>query len=228
MWREKLRIDLSRRDAYAAPKVTGSERDAATATALEDRDDGVRSRLIEDHLPLVRRIAGRFTGRGERLEDLVQVGAIGLIGAVDRCDPERTVSLTAYVASCVEGEIRRHLRDRCAVVRIPRRIQQDVALAAAARTHLPLEDDLDAPVALCEQVDELSLARAMVTSAAHSLNGRERRLVALRYFGDLSQSEIGGLVGLSQAHVSRALHGAIEKMRASLDPTEEQSPAASV
>ena len=185
-------------------EVTGSERDAATRDGLSRiEDDAVRSRMIEDHLPLVRRTAARFTGRGERLEDLVQVGAIGLIGAIDRCDPERTVSLTAYVASCVEGEIRRHLRDRCAVVRIPRRIQQDVALAAAARTHLRLEDNLDASVALCEPLDELSLARAMVTSAAHSLDGRERRVVALRYFGDLSQAEIGGLVGSSQVHVSR-------------------------
>ncbi len=187
----------------------------------------MRSRLIEKHLPLVRHIACRFTGRGERLEDLVQVGAIGLIGAVDRCDPERAEKLTAYVATCVEGEIRRHLRDRCAVVRIPRRIQQDVALAAAARAHVPLADELDAPLALGEQVDELSLARAMVTSAAHSLDGRERHVVALRYFGDLSQAEIGGVVGVSQVHVSRLLQGAIEKMRARLEPEEEGSRAAS-
>jgi RNA polymerase sigma-B factor len=221
-------IAFFRNCTYAVREVSGFERDAATAAALEDRDAAVRSRLIQEHLPLVRRIAGRFTGRGERLEDLVQVGAIGLIGAVDRCDPERVGSLTAYIASCVEGEIRRHLRDRCAVVRIPRRIQQDVALAAAARAHLPLEDHLDAPGALGEPLDELGLARAMVTSAARSLDGRERHVVALRYFGDLSQAEIGGVVGVSQVHVSRLLQGAIEKMRARLDPEEARSPAASV
>jgi RNA polymerase sigma-B factor len=228
MSEENLWIDLSGKEAYARREMTGLECDGAATAPLEERAAAVRSRLIEDHLPLVRHIAGRFAGRGERLEDLVQVGAIGLIGAVDRRDPERTGSLTAYVASCVEGEIRRHLRDRCAVVRIPRRIQQDVALAAAARMHLPLEDDLDAPVALGEPVDELSLARAMVTSAAHSLDRRERRVVALRYFGDLSQAEISGMVGVSQVHVSRLLQGAIEKMRARLDPDGKESPAASV
>ena len=67
----------------------------------------------------------------------------------------------------------------------------------------------------------------MVTSAAHSLDGRERHVVALRYFGDLSQSEIGGVVGVSQVHVSRLLQGAIEKMRARLEPEEEGSRAAS-
>jgi RNA polymerase sigma-B factor len=206
-------------------EVKGSTRDAAAVVCLEIRDEAARSRLIEDHLPLVRHIAARFAGRGERFEDLVQVGAIGLIVAVDRCDPERTGTLTAYIARYVEGEIRRHLRDRCAVVRIPRSIQQDVVLASAARSPLPL--DLDDPVSLYEPGDELSLARAMVTSAAHSLDGRERRVVALRYFGDLSQAEISGMVGVSQVHVSRLLRGAIDKMRARLDP-EGNAPAASV
>jgi RNA polymerase sigma-B factor len=207
--------------------VTGSVRDAAAAAGLERRDAAARSRLIEDHLPLVRGIARRFAGRGERFEDLVQVGAIGLIGAVDRCDPARAAQLTAYAASCVEGEIRRHLRDRCAVVRIPRRIQQDVGLATAARAHVPLEENLDGPLAPAEPLDEQTLARAMVTSAVHSLDGRERHVVALRYYGDLSQAEIGGVVGVSQVHVSRLLQRAIAKMRASLVP-EEESAAASL
>jgi RNA polymerase sigma-B factor len=202
-----------------------SEREAATAADLVRRDVAARCRVIEAHLPMVRRIAQRFRGRGERLEDLVQVGAIGLIGAVDRCDPERASTLTAYVAVCVEGEIRRHLRDRCAVVRVPRGVQEDFTLAAAARAHLRLEGGLEDATALSEPHDEQSLARAMVASAAHSLDGRERQVVALRYFGDLSQAEIGGLVGISQVHVSRLLQGAIAKMRARLDPDDESVPA---
>jgi RNA polymerase sigma-B factor len=205
--------------------LTGSEREAAGAADLERRDSAARSRAIEAHLPLVRRIARRFSGRGERFEDLVQVGALGLIGAVDRCDPERACTLTAYVATCVEGEIRRHLRDRCSVVRVPRSVQGDPGVASAARTHLQLEEDLDAAVPLSEPLDEQSHARAMVTLAAHSLDGRERHVVALRYFGDLSQAEIGGVVGLSQVHVSRLLQGAIAKMRAHLDPDEESVAA---
>ena len=179
--------------------------------------EAARRQLIEGHLPLVRRIAGRFTGRGEGLEDLVQVGVIGLIGAVDRCDPERASELTAYVASCVEGEIRRHLRDRCAVVRIPRRVQEDHVLATLARTYLPLgEEERPGWAAPGDSQDEQWIARAMVTSAVQSLDGRERRVVVLRYFADLSQSEIGYVVGVSQVHVSRLLSGAMAKMRARL------------
>jgi RNA polymerase sigma-B factor len=203
------------------PVLAELEGEAAGAPPLERGDSANRHHVIEGYLPLVRRIARRFNGRGERLEDLVQVGAIGLIGAVDRCDPERASTLTAYVAACVEGEIRRHLRDRSAVVRVPRRIQADVVLATAAHNPVPLDEDLDQVLGRSEHFDESSLARAMVTSAARTLDARERHLVALRYFGDLSQSEIGGIVGLSQVHVSRLLHGAIAKMRVCLEPGEE-------
>ena len=189
------------------------------------RGPAVRSQLIEAHLPLVRRIAGRFSGRGERFEDLVQVGAIGLIGAVDRCDPERVSELRAYVASCVEGEIRRHLRDRCAVVRIPRRVQEDRVLAALVRTHVPLVEEEYADRSGAALRHEQWIARAMVKSAVRSLDRRERSVVALRYFGDLSQSEIGCVVGVSQPHVSRLLSRAMAKMRAGLAAGEDQDAA---
>lgn len=84
-----------------------------------------RDRTIEAHLPLVRRLAHRFARRGEDLDDLVQVGAVGLINAVDRFDPSRGVALTSYAVPCIVGEIQRHLRDRAQVVRVPRRVQQD-------------------------------------------------------------------------------------------------------
>jgi RNA polymerase sigma-B factor len=203
----------------------GSRGNRAAATAARDRSSAVRTRLIEMYLPLVRRIASRFTGRGERFEDLVQVGTIGLIGAVDRRDPARPAALTSYVALCVEGEIRRHLRDRCAVVRIPRRLRTGV-LPVAAHPPLPLEPELESDaMAQYLPLEEVGAARAMVALAAHSLDGREREIVVLRYFCDLSQAEIGEAVGLSQVHVSRLLHGAIAKMRARLEPDDDEVAA---
>jgi RNA polymerase sigma-B factor len=83
-----------------------------------------RRELIERHLPLVRALARRYAGQ-ESLEELVQVGAIGLIKAVDSYDGSRGVSLGAYAAPVIAGEIRHHLRDRCAPVRVPRRLQAD-------------------------------------------------------------------------------------------------------
>jgi RNA polymerase sigma-B factor len=192
-------------------------------TGSRDLEAAARGRLIETYLPLVRSTASRFAGRGERLEDLVQVGTIGLIGAIDRRDPTRSTELTSYVARCVEGEIRRHLRDRCAIVRIPRRIQSET-LPVAARPPVSLEERVDDEiVAPCEPLEDLGIARAMVTLAARSLDRRERHIVGLRYFGDLSQAEIGIEVGLSQVHVSRLLHGAIAKMRARLEIEEDRA-----
>src|SRR5262245_27163951 len=112
-----------RRGCCRVEEMGRAEVVAAASAYRRDGDLDARRALIEGYLPLVRQIARGFAGRGERVEDLVQVGAIGVIAAVDRCDPDRADTLTAYVVRCVEGEIRRHLRDRCAVVRVPRRLQ---------------------------------------------------------------------------------------------------------
>jgi RNA polymerase sigma-B factor len=182
----------------------------------EGDDAGSRSRTIERHLPLVRAIARRFAGRGEPLDDLVQVGTVALIGAVDRAERGRESRFAAYAGACVEGEIQRYLRDRCAPLRIPRRLHHDADLMARLRAPAPFEDESDA-LALPHALDEVGEARALVSSAARSLDSRERTVVALRYFLDLSQAEIGDEVGLSQVHVSRVLEQALGKMRARLD-----------
>jgi RNA polymerase sigma-B factor len=83
-----------------------------------------RERLIESHLPLVRSIARRFAGRGETLDDLVQVGSIGLIRASDRFDPGRGVTFATFATPAIEGEIRRHLGDQTTSLRIPRTLQR--------------------------------------------------------------------------------------------------------
>jgi RNA polymerase sigma-B factor len=83
-----------------------------------------RERRIEQELPLVRSLARRYANRGEGLEDLVQVGTIGLIKAVDRFEPDRGVAFIAFAIPNIIGEIKRHLRDRSAAIRIPRRSQE--------------------------------------------------------------------------------------------------------
>ena len=90
----------------------------------EEGDLSARERLIEDYLPLVVSIARTLAHRGERLEDLVQVGSIGLIKAVDRFEPRREVEFAAFAIPNIVGEIKRHLRDRCNPIRIPRRYQE--------------------------------------------------------------------------------------------------------
>ena len=103
------------------------------------RDPEARRKLIEGHLPLVRALAPRFAGRGESLDDLVQVGAVGLIKAVDRFDPGRGVPLAAYAIPTIQGEIRRHLRDAAQPLRIPRGRQELGADVLARREALTAE-----------------------------------------------------------------------------------------
>ena len=89
-----------------------------------DGDTTAREELIERHLPLVRSLARRYAGRGESLEDIEQVGAIGLIKAIDRFELEREVSLATYATPNVVGEIKRHFRDKGWSIRVPRALQE--------------------------------------------------------------------------------------------------------
>jgi len=90
----------------------------------EEGDLHAREKLIEQYMSLVRSLARRYSYRGEQLEDLVQIGAIGLIKAIDRFDLERGVELTTYATPNIIGEIKRHFRDKGWSVRVPRGLQE--------------------------------------------------------------------------------------------------------
>jgi RNA polymerase sigma-B factor len=90
----------------------------------EEGDLSAREQLIEQYMSLVRSLARRYAYRGEQLDDLVQIGAIGLIKAIDRFDLDRGVELTTYATPNIIGEIKRHFRDRGWAVRVPRGLQE--------------------------------------------------------------------------------------------------------
>jgi RNA polymerase sigma-B factor len=90
----------------------------------EEGDLSAREQLIEQYMSLVRSLARRYAYRGEQLDDLVQIGAIGLIKAIDRFDINRGVELTTYATPNIIGEIKRHFRDRGWAVRVPRGLQE--------------------------------------------------------------------------------------------------------
>jgi RNA polymerase sigma-B factor len=108
-------------------RSAGASREHVHSLIREYREDGnlrARDRLIQQYMPLVKSLARRHSMRGEQYEDLVQVGCIGLIKAVDRFDPQRRVEFGAFAIPNVAGEIKRHLRDRGWPIRIPRRLQE--------------------------------------------------------------------------------------------------------
>ena len=90
----------------------------------EDGDLAARDQLIERYMSLVRSLARRYAYRGEQLDDLVQIGSIGLIKAIDRFDIDRGVELTTYATPNIIGEIKRHFRDKGWSVRVPRGLQE--------------------------------------------------------------------------------------------------------
>lgn len=90
----------------------------------EEGDEEAREQLIMSHLNLVRFLASKFKNRGEPLDDLVQVGTIGLIKAIDRFDLSRGLEFTTFATPTIMGEIKRHFRDKGWSVRVPRRLQE--------------------------------------------------------------------------------------------------------
>jgi RNA polymerase sigma-B factor len=182
-------------------------------------DGESRSRVIEAHLPLVRSIARRYATRGEPLEDLVQVGTIGLIKAVDRFDPGRGRKLAALARPSIESEIRHHLRDRASVLRVPRTEHEAAASRgeSAAVQAVALREELAPGRDDAEAVE----ARLLLETGAAALDERERTLLHLRYVGDLSQAEIAAELGLSQAQVSRLLRAAVDHLRSELGAEQD-------
>ena len=220
-----------------------------------------RERLIEQYLPLVRSLARRYSYRGEQLEDLVQVGCIGLIKAIDRFDVDRGVELTTYATPNIIGEIKRHFRDKGWSVRVPRGLQElnvrlshlvedltvqlersptsaELAKAAGVQEEEVLEalesgqayatlslsaptgggeegSDLDPLESLgeLEHEYEVSEDRAVLAPGLRVLDERERRILHLRFFEGLTQSQIAQQVGISQMHVSRLIRRALDKIR---------------
>ncbi len=227
----------------------------------EGGDLEARERLIEQYLPLVRSLARRYSYRGEQHEDLVQVGCIGLIKAIDRFDIDRGVELTTYATPNIIGEIKRHFRDKGWSVRVPRGLQElnvrlshlleeltvqlerspsiaELAKAADVEEEEVLEalesgqayatlslsappaggddsSDLD-PLESLGEVEheyEVSEDRAVLAPGLAALEERERKILHLRFFEGLTQSQIAQQVGISQMHVSRLIRRSLEKLR---------------
>jgi RNA polymerase sigma-B factor len=226
----------------------------------EQGDRAAREQLIERYMSLVRSLARRYANRGEQLDDLIQIGAIGLIKAIDRFDLGRGVELTTYATPNIIGEIKRHFRDKGWAVRVPRGLQElsvqlsrlveqltvelgrsptiaEIAEAANVEEEAVLEalesgraytsvslssaggpdddDELDPleSIGSEEHQYEISEDRAVLAPGFQALDERERRILHLRFFEGLTQSQIAQQVGISQMHVSRLIRRSLEKIR---------------
>ena len=222
----------------------------------------VRNTLVESNLALVWFAAGRFQSRSEPMEDIVQVGTVGLIKSINRFDPEREVEFPTFALPTITGEIKRFFRDTSWAVRVPRRLQElRLSLAKASDE---LEQGLDRQPTAAELSERLGISEAEVVEGQSAANAytagsldaaadsesaegplsrrlgyedrrfegvdnleslkplvaelpeRDRTILSLRFVGDLTQSEIGAELGISQMHVSRLLNHALATLRTGL------------
>lgn len=137
----------------------------------EEGDMDARERLVMSHLNLVRFIANKFKNRGEPIDDLIQVGYLGLLKAIDRFDPSRGLEFTTFATPTIMGEIKRHFRDKGWSVRVPRRLQELSAKVNQATDTLTSQLQRSPTIAeiadyLDATVDEV--LEAMESSSAYS------------------------------------------------------------
>ncbi len=172
----------------------------------ESADRGARERAIEQNLPLVRALARRFSRSAEQTDELVQAGSIGLIKAVDRFDTTRGLDLGAYAVPTIVGELRRHQS----------RGAGPTAWGTPGQVVTTLEESSVEAVGSESELRRTE-TRAALRAAFRVLSRREREVVALRFYRDLSQQSIAAEVGLSQVQVSRVLSASLAKMRNRLE-----------
>jgi len=272
---EIITSEIITTETVAAPTTAG-ERDGldtrtlsrslfhrfATLTPESPDYTYVRDTLIELNLPLVRYAAARFRSRNEPMEDIVQVGTIGLIKAIDRFDSERGVEFPTFAMPTIIGEIKRFFRDTSWSVRVPRRLQElrlsltragdelaqrldrsptvaelatalgvseeDVveglavgnAYTASSLDTAPTDEDGEGPLAERLGYEDAAMEgveyRESLKPLLARLPARERRIIMLRFFGNMTQSQIGEEIGISQMHVSRLLTRTLATLREGL------------
>ncbi|GAA0476040.1 RNA polymerase sigma factor SigF [Streptomyces stramineus] len=226
----------------------------------------VRNTLVELNLALVKFAASRFRSRSEPMEDIVQVGTIGLIKAIDRFELSRGVEFPTFAMPTIIGEIKRFFRDTSWSVRVPRRLQElrlDLARAgdemAQQLDRAPTVGELAERLGITEDevVEGMSASNAYTATSLdaqpgdddsesalsarigyedHSLEGieyveslkpliaglrpRDRQILSLRFVANMTQSEIGEELGISQMHVSRLLSRTLVRLRKGLTVEE--------
>jgi RNA polymerase sigma-B factor len=224
--------------------------------------------LVTRYGGLVRSLVRQYRGSPEAAEDLMQVGYVGLLKAINNFDPRYGESLTAYARPCISGEIKRHFRDKRWQLRVSRQAQElllemrtaeedltqqlgrvpddgelarklnvsEADVLEARSAHLAFTThSLDAPLSYGDEPgvladvlgeEDQAVAHAIDIESVHAhmdeLPEREQRILMMRFYGNLSQDQIGDRLGISQMHVSRLLNRALTYLRHRLttDPAE--------
>ena len=199
------------------PPPLEKEEEAQLMDLLEDesRRNEVRTKLIEHNLRLVVYISRRFENTGVGIEDLISIGTIGLIKAVETYKPAKNIKLATYASRCIENEILMHLRKNA-------NRRSEVSLDEPLNTdwdgnELLLSDVLGTECDLIEKPIEEDVERNLLFDAVNRLNARERTIVTMRFGLDgrpeRTQKEVADLLGISQSYISRLEKRIINRLK---------------
>lgn len=204
-------------DSLPAPLTR--EEELRLMSCMASGDMKARSILIERNLRLVVYIARKFENTGIGIEDLISVGTIGLIKAVNSFDPEKNIKLATYASRCIENEI-------LMVLRRTSRLKLEVSFDEPLNTdadgnELLLSDVLGTEPDLVSRDLDSSIERASLRSAIRELSSRERNIVELRYGlaggNERTQKEVADMLGISQSYISRLEKRIISKLRVEME-----------
>ena len=236
-------------------------REALFAELVRTGSVDARNELVDSYAPLAEYFANRYRREGVDHEDIRQVAKLALVRAVDRFDPSIGVAFSTFAGRTIDGELKRHFRDRSWAVKVPRSLQEAALAVRQAADEIAVErgraasvDDLaertglEAEVVLqaldvrnalsAQSIDQptepddgagLSGAlggrdvgfervdvRLAMRGLIEELPERERRIIELRFYDELTQQEIADRLGISQMHVSRLLRSTLQTLRSSL------------
>jgi RNA polymerase sigma-B factor len=205
-------------NADTAPKETAE----LFKKYARNRDPATRDALILGHQNLVHYLAGKFANRGIPLEDLVQVGMIGLINAVDRFDPDRGLQFSTYATPTILGEIRRHFRDKGWGLKVPRRLQE--LNMAAAKTAEKIGAELGRPPTIQEVATRIGASEEETLEAIEMGNAYE--MVALdapmQSQGESAMLTLSDFLGKEDASLHKIeFYGDLREAINSLEPREK-------
>jgi len=197
------------------PPPLSSEEESTLLQRLEQGDNGVKSTLIEHNLRLVVYIAKKFENTGINIEDLVSIGTIGLIKAVNTFEPRKNIKLATYASRCIENEIlmylRRNLKTRAEVsLDEPLNVDWD-------GNELLLSDVLGTDGDMIYKTIEEEVEKKLLSQAILRLPPREKRIIQLR-FGledgyEKTQKEVADILGISQSYISRLEKRILKRLR---------------
>ena len=202
------------------PPLKGSE-ELLTLQALEQGDEDARQRLVEHNLRLVVYIARRFENTGVNLEDLISIGTIGLIKAINTFDPVKNIKLATYASRCIENEILMYLR-RNSKTKMEVSIDEPLNVDWDGN-ELLLSDILgtDDDVISRRLEDEVEIA--LLGKAISKLTKREQMIIRLRFGignregSEKTQKEVADLLGISQSYISRLEKRIIHRLKKDLE-----------